>query len=557
MTLEPIIATRGRKAPTKGAQKGSSTTTTATSRKAAPATNEETPAPELKANLLNQVLRNGSDLGFDAMMLNGFGTPPPHGGNLTPITMNGLMPSGASQGDFSEVELNGFQSDLTQVDEPDYADAQYSIWKQVTKQARATAAGDRNRLFINNRLNPEETAILRNKAGMRRFTRLQKKYLKPDDSEDITESQDEGRSTLVGETLAQGVEAAEDDYILPDYYDPVSTVPEINKRLKWELDDEGQVISHAEECLRLVPEGHFTAPPSVLGKRLATNMKQMQETRKICAKIAVVKQMQMQTQVYQNQFQKYEPAPLYELDIGATVVSDDGPIMSPEVCRAAFQRSIGKICYNAGFEDFQPAALDTITDLVGEFFQKLTTDFVAYASMPKLPTSKPHASTGDATSLPRFTLEESLIHTLEQNSIEIESLDAYVKDDVDRLSAKLSVVHERMKSHLADLLVSTTPLISKYILTHNSDLHLMQVLEQMALVLSTMAVNSLLVETLLSISTKISLASENLVWIENLDWLLSTYPFTFFKIVCTVHIKAKTPRMLFLSLYTTQLLTFN
>jgi transcriptional activator SPT7 len=492
------------------------------------------------------------------MMLNGFGTPPPHLGNLTPITLNGLMPSGASQGDFSEVELNGFQSDLTQADEPDYADAQFSIWKQVTKQARATAAGDRNRLFINNRLNPEESAILRNKAGMRRFTRLQKKFLKPDDSEDVsTETQEEGRSTLVGETLAQGVEAAEDDYILPDYYDPVSTVPEINKRLKWELDDEGQVISHAEECLRLVPEGHFTAPNSTLGKRLSTNMKQMQETRKICAKIAVVKQMQMQTQVYQNQFQKYEPAPLYETDIGATVVSDDGPIMSPEVCRAAFQRSIGKICYNAGFEDFQPAALDTITDLVGEFFQKLTTDFMAYASMPKLPSSKPHASTGDATSLPRYTLEESLIHTLEQNSIEIESLDAYVKDDVDRLSAKLTVVHERMKSHLADLLVSKSLFMSSRFLTRNSDQHLMQMLEQMVLVHLMMVVNNLLVETLLSISMKISLVSENLVWIENLVWHLSMCPFIFFKIVCTVHIKVKTQRMLFLKPCLINLLTLN
>src|ERR1700761_2887331 len=451
------MASRGRKAPSKVAKKGSST-----SRKAPPSINEGTPAQDLKDSKPNvmssQGLRNNflrADL--DAPMegiINGFSTPPPPGGNLTPIGINGVMPSGASQTDLSDAEGPGFSAnDLTQADEPEYFDLEFRTWKQVTKKARAAAAGERNRLFINGHLNPEEPAILRSKAGMRRFVRLQRKFLQPEGAKEDTstsESKDEGSSAIAGETLAEGVEAAEDDYILPDYYDPVSSIPEVNERLKWEEDDEGQVVSHAEECLRLVPEGHFTTPESTLGKKMNANMKQMQDTRKICAKIAIVKQMQLQTQVYQNQFQKYDPAPFFESDISAHVVSDDGPIMSPDVCRAAFQRSIAKILYHAGFEDYQPSALETLTDCMGDFFQRLIATFVSYANTPKVPIEKRNADTKTGALQPKYSLEESLMHTLEQNSIDIEALDAYVKDDLDRLGQKLAVMHERMKAHLAD-----------------------------------------------------------------------------------------------------------
>jgi transcriptional activator SPT7 len=447
------MASRGRKAPAKTAKKGASS-----ARKAPPAINEGTPVPESKPNGASQPLRNNflhpdSDIMMDGI-INGFSTPPPPGGNLTPIGINGVIPSGASQTDASDADGPGFSvGDMTQADEPEYADLDFRTWKQVTKHARAVAAAERNRLFINGRLNPEEPAILRSKAGMRRFARLQKKFLLTEgatEDSSASDSKDESAPAIAGETLAEGVEAAEDDYILPDYYDPVSAIPEVNERLRWEEDNEGEVIVHADECLRIVPPGYFRSPESILQKKISSNMKQMQDTRKICAKIAVVKQMQLQTQVYQNQFQKYEPAPFYEHDIETHVVSDDGPIMSPEVCRAAFQRSVAKVLYHAGFEDYQPTALDALTDCMGEFFQRLISTFMSYASTPKVPSG------GDVSRQvvqPKYTLEEALIHTLEQNSIDVESLDTYVKDDMDRLSGKLGVMHERMKAHLADLLV--------------------------------------------------------------------------------------------------------
>ena len=129
--------------------------------------------------------------------------------------------------------------------------------------------------------------------------------------------------------------------------------------------------------------------------------------------------------------------------------------MAPWVCRSALQRSVGKIFYNAGFEDFQPSALESVTDLAAGYFTKLVGAFKTFREQPKQ----------DAQTS-RFTFEEQVLHSLHEHGLDLEALDTYVKDDVDRLSTKLGVVHDRMKSHLADLLVSTTaPHLIKPILT--------------------------------------------------------------------------------------------
>lgn len=148
------------------------------------------------------------------------------------------------------------------------------------------------------------------------------------------------------------------------------------------------------------------------------------------------------SQTYQNQFQKYEPQPFVEQDIEPTVVSEDGPLIAPATCRAAFKRSIGKIFYHAGFEDFQPSALESITDVATEYFKRLVGTFKTYRESSK----------GEDCST-RFTFEEQVLHALDENGTDLESLETYVTDDVDRLGTKLGVMHERMTAHLKELIV--------------------------------------------------------------------------------------------------------
>ena len=125
--------------------------------------------------------------------------------------------------------------------------------------------------------------------------------------------------------------------------------------------------------------------------------------------------------------------------------------MAPQVCRAAMQRSVAKVFYNAGFEELQPSALDAITDIAGDYMMKLSRSCNVYAEAEKKITES-EASGGRAEFEPRFTPEEVLLHALGENGYDIETLENYARDDVDRLSSKLGVIHERMKAHLADLL---------------------------------------------------------------------------------------------------------
>ncbi|CAG8950905.1 hypothetical protein HYFRA_00003122 [Hymenoscyphus fraxineus] len=438
---EPIMSSRGRKAGTKGANKA---------RKSAPDKDEGTPGvdqkPSLQVNgVISNLQREGSEAGFDGS--NGFATPP--FGSITPIGMNGVPGSQADATDIDGPSINELHlgQALSSTTEDLQEDEEYKTWKQVTKKDRALVAKERHRLFKADKLNPEEPALLRSKAGMRRWLRQQKQAQDTSRSETV---RDENEFSQGAETLAEGMES-EEGKVLPDYYDPLSAIPDIPARYQWIEDSERQVIDQNEDCLRMIPAGHFTAPKSFLANKLDANMRQMQETRKLCSKIGVIKQMQIQAQMYNNQFPKYEPEPFVEADIEPHVVSDDGPIMAPWVCQAAMQRSVAKICYHAGFEELQPSALDVITEIAGDFMVKLCRTFNVYRETPKIPASGAALAAGQKWQ-ESYTDEEVLRHTLDKNGMDVEGLESYVKDDVDRLGTKLGVMHDRMKAHLADLL---------------------------------------------------------------------------------------------------------
>ncbi|KAF2629907.1 transcriptional activator spt7 [Macroventuria anomochaeta] len=454
---EPIMASRGRKAPSKGG-KGSNN-----ARKAPPAGSEDTPGPETKppvpalnstvSNLKNEFHRADSEMEGS---VNGFSTPPPPG-TLTPFWPNGVSRSGApgSQTDFSEADGTGASvSGFTLEEDADLDDLEYKTWKQVTKKDRAMIAAERHRLFRDEILQPEEPAILRSKAGMRRWLRHRK-----DAEADIAKGAvtapdgEDGVQAVAGESLAEGIQDEEERQI-PDYYDPVCVIPDLNDALQWVEDAEGHVVQQREEYMRIFPKGQFTAPDSALTERMDKNMNSLQETRKICAKIGIVKQMQLQSQLYQNQFQKYEPQPFHEADIEPMVVSEEGPPMAPYVCRAALQRSVGKIFYHAGFEEFQPSALDAVTDIAAKFFQNLVQSFGVYHETPKMKSDTPVVlESGQCTNwVPRFTGEEAVLHSLHVNGVDLESLETYVKEDVERLGTKLASMHDRMRSYYAELL---------------------------------------------------------------------------------------------------------
>ena len=280
---EPIMSSRGRKAGTKGNAK---------SRTAPTDQKESTPAGDQKPLLqLNGLLAKPHREGSEVDGSNGFATPPING-SLTPSGMNGH--SGSSNIDVMDIDgpsLNGMAlgQALGEAAEQAYEDDEYKVWKQVTKKDRALIAKERYQLFVGNKINEEAPALLRTKAGMRR-------YLKRRREAEASQDDPPGDAAKAVATLAQGMEE-EGDRAVPDYYEPLTIVPDIPTKLQWIEDGEGQVINQHEDMLRLVPPGHFVSPSSRFTHKFDANIRQMQETRKLCSKISVIKQMQIQTQV--------------------------------------------------------------------------------------------------------------------------------------------------------------------------------------------------------------------------------------------------------------------
>ncbi|ORY58830.1 uncharacterized protein BCR38DRAFT_489182 [Pseudomassariella vexata] len=444
---EPIMSSRGRIA---GGAKGTK------SRKAPTDQKEGTPSmeqkPLLAVNGLLKLQREGSEVDGS----NGFATPPV-GGSGTPSGMNGHSGIGSNIDamDIDGPSLNGMALNqaLNEAQEQVFEDEEYKIYKQITKKDRAQIAKERYQLFNGRKLNIDEPALLRSKVGMRRFLHGREQAeamgaISPIFADSSATAAKE--SSKAAETLAEGMED-DSERVVPEYYDAQSLIPDIPLKLQWIEDNEGQVINQHEEFLRAVPAGYFTAPKGHLAERFDANIRQLQETRKLCSKIGVIKQMQIQTQVYTNQFPKYNPEPFMEQDIQPHVTCGDGLVMAPEVCRATMKRSVAKLFYHAGFEEMQPSALDTITDIAADYFEKLVCTFKTYNETDRKDPTVSFARRG-ARVQPRYTDEEVLLHTLYENGYKVEDLESYAKDEVDRLGHKLGVIHERMKTHLSDLL---------------------------------------------------------------------------------------------------------
>ncbi|KAJ5290511.1 uncharacterized protein N7443_010764 [Penicillium atrosanguineum] len=440
---EPIMSSRGRKAPGKSSKKGTAPSRSTPSGSEGPpgASSSQPPA----------IARADSDTAMETSQ-NGFSTPPP--GSYTPSDpAGGGMGAAASQQEdamdidtmptTSTTALSALAGPGVELDDPEY-----KVWKQVTKKDRALIASERHRLLKGDKLNIDEPALLRTKAGMRRWLRHEKQAALEGGKVHDAASQ-AGEPGAAGETLAEGIED-EDDKMVPYYYDVMSGVPDLPERLAWKEDAQGNMVDASEEYLRMLPKGLFTQPDSKLTRKLTSNMRQMQETRKICSKIGIVKQMQLQSQMYQNQFQKYNPEPFAEQDVPPHVMNDNGPVIAPGTCRAALQRSVAKIFYHAGFEEYQPSSIEVATDIASDFFQKIGETVKSYMEAPRVPIVE--NATASSEWKPAFTEPEVVLHTLSAVGIDIEELESYIKEDVERLGSKLTTAHDRLKTLLTELL---------------------------------------------------------------------------------------------------------
>lgn len=285
---EPIMSSRGRKAPGKSSKKGTAPSrNTPSGSEGPPGAASSQPPPPVRAD---------SDTAMEASQ-NGLSTPPPGSHTPSDPSVAGLG-AAAGQQDVLDIGVPILETTaLSALSAPgmELEDPEYKVWKQVTKKDRALIAAERHRLLKGDKLNPDEPALLRTKAGMRRWLRHEKQAA-IEGGKALDSGTQASEPEAAGETLAEGIEV-EEDKMVPYYYDVMSGVPDLPEHFLWREDAQGNVVDASEEHLRILPKGSFTQPDSKLTRKLDSNMRQLQETRKICSKIGIVKQMQLQSQV--------------------------------------------------------------------------------------------------------------------------------------------------------------------------------------------------------------------------------------------------------------------
>ncbi|KAK0517561.1 hypothetical protein JMJ35_000716 [Cladonia borealis] len=87
---------------------------------------------------------------------------------------------------------------------------------------------------------PWTPALRRTKQGMKRWLRNQKQAVSDGKKTTDTAMVDNTKSQPSGETLAEGMEG-EEERVLPGYYDTMAAIPDIDSRLRWIEDSEGNV----------------------------------------------------------------------------------------------------------------------------------------------------------------------------------------------------------------------------------------------------------------------------------------------------------------------------
>ncbi|KAK7206753.1 hypothetical protein BZA70DRAFT_275004 [Myxozyma melibiosi] len=221
-------------------------------------------------------------------------------------------------------------------------------------------------------------------------------------------------------------------------YEVVPTVPET----LWNVSEKLEGLEHEqfETAVDLSTiESPFVSTKSGLTTCMDANLAELQQIRKVCSKIAVIKRMQQQAHLYSAQLKAYNPEPLVEKDVDMESRLPGHSDLSREVAEACMRRSVAKVAMHTGYEDCQMLAMEGLTSLAGDFMERLGRTLCLYME--------------SCRGVQRYSTEDLILQALYENGIyDLGGLESYYRDDIERFGVKLKDVHERMNMSLADYL---------------------------------------------------------------------------------------------------------
>ncbi|RCK65967.1 Transcriptional activator SPT7 [Candida viswanathii] len=312
---------------------------------------------------------------------------------------------------------------IAEEDEEEF-DPELQSWKILTAKSRANYCAQRADLFDEEgRLRTDAPAILRESNEMSNFNQ----YLSNK------------------EVISKATSLLENDepYLLE--YDITGGVPGMKyKGVDKEEEDKYEnklvdiYLQQADGDASKIKSDFVMSTQSGLNKIYFENICEMQEIRKICFKISLIRQMQTQQFVHHTQMKQPEIQVLKEVDIDDASKLPNHDSSTKDVQFAVLRRNIAKIAMQTGFETTQPAAINTLAQVAEKYLGNL------------IKSLKLHSETASEN---RLSTREILLLSLLENGVDRpDDLYTFIKERIMKQQDKLKDLRVKLSNFLKDLL---------------------------------------------------------------------------------------------------------
>lgn len=313
-------------------------------------------------------------------------------------------------------------------EEPD--DLETAIWKNITSATRYRLCNERSKLFKDGKLEGDANAIIRDTNQMWNFQRYN--------------SNDNSQIPL--HRNRKYYDEHDDPYLLE--YDVSGGIPEFkhqNINVDKLEDNLMEQLMGEGKTLQSLPDSGMKVADEGSNHLILENIKIMQDIRRVCFKINLIRQMQTNQFVHQSQFiaPDIQRIRLDDIDPMSKLPTRDQ--MSHKVCQTALLKSVSAIVMHTGFESTTSTCAMLLTHIAEEYMGNLAK------------TMKLHLESKSINKLPLTTDQINYLDILQivlgENGIDKpDTLYTYYKETLLKKNQKLSDIKNGLENFLRDLL---------------------------------------------------------------------------------------------------------
>lgn len=308
-------------------------------------------------------------------------------------------------------------------EEDEDQDPELIAWKNLTATSRASYCASRAALFDDEyKLKMDAEALMRESVKMKNFNQF-------------LEFKD---------VVSKGNQLLDTDepYLLE--YDIVGGVPGLAyagvddaAQEKFENDMAEAILQNPESSLQQ-NSSLVVLEDSGLNKLYRDNITEIQEIRKICFKISLIRQMQTQAYMHRTQMRQPEIEYIREVDVDPVSKLPNHDIYSDKTQYAALRRSVAKVVMHTGFETTEPFAINTLTQVAEKYILNLAK------------TIKSHCESHSSN---RLDDKEILLLSLLENGVDKpDDLFTFIQERALKHQKKLQDLRGKLSGFLKDLL---------------------------------------------------------------------------------------------------------